>query len=62
VRRAVEVLIQALDKADLDRDRTLLADVSPVEIYEAALTVMMRLVFLLDIRTMFQLIMLVTLL
>jgi hypothetical protein len=48
VRRAVEVLIQALDKADLDRDRTLLAGVSTPEIYEAALTVMMRLVFLLS--------------
>lgn len=48
VRRAVEVLIQALDKADLDRDRTLLAGVSTTEIYEAALTVMMRLVFLLS--------------
>jgi hypothetical protein len=48
VRRAVEVLIQALDKADLDRDRTLLANVSTAEIYEAALTVMMRLVFLLS--------------
>lgn len=48
VRRAVEVLIQALDKADLDRDRTLLVGVSTVEIYEAALTVMMRLVFLLS--------------
>ncbi|MCK9608839.1 MAG: N-6 DNA methylase [Methylomonas sp.] len=48
VRRAVEVLIQALDKADLDRDRALLADVSTAEIYEAALTVMMRLVFLLS--------------
>jgi hypothetical protein len=48
VRRAVEVLIQALDKADLDRERTLLANVSTTEIYEAALTVMMRLVFLLS--------------
>ncbi|MGD7037265.1 Eco57I restriction-modification methylase domain-containing protein [Methylotuvimicrobium buryatense] len=48
VRRAVEVLIQSLDKADLDRDRTLLADVSTAEIYEASLTVMMRLVFLLS--------------
>jgi len=47
VRRAVEVLIQALDKADQDRDRTLLRDVKEAELYEAALTVMMRLVFLL---------------
>ncbi len=48
VRRAVEVLIQSLDKADLDRNRELLRDVAPVELYEAGLTVMMRLVFLLS--------------
>lgn len=48
VRRAVEVLIQALDKADQDRDRELLRDVSEPMLYEAALTVMMRLVFLLS--------------
>lgn len=48
VRRAVEVLIQALDKADLDRNRDLLKDVKPRELYEAGLTVMMRLVFLLS--------------
>ncbi|PKM07166.1 MAG: ATP phosphoribosyltransferase regulatory subunit [Gammaproteobacteria bacterium HGW-Gammaproteobacteria-4] len=48
VRRAVEVLIQALDKADQDRDRELLRDVKESELYEAALTVMMRLVFLLS--------------
>jgi hypothetical protein len=48
VRRAVEVLIQTLDKADLDRDRQLLHDVKEPELYEAALTVMMRLVFLLS--------------
>jgi len=47
VRRAVEVLVQALDKADQDRDRTLLRGVKEAELYEAALTVMMRLVFLL---------------
>ena len=47
VRRAVEVLIQALDKADQDRHRELLHDVTEPELYEAALTVMMRLVFLL---------------
>jgi hypothetical protein len=47
VRRAVEVLIQALDKADQDRHRELLRDVKEPELYEAALTVMMRLVFLL---------------
>lgn len=48
VRRAVEVLIQALDKADQDRDRELLRGVKEAELYEAALTVMMRLVFLLS--------------
>lgn len=48
VRRAVEVLIQSLDKADQDRDRELLRGVKEAELYEAALTVMMRLVFLLS--------------
>ena len=48
VRRAVEVLIQSLDKADQDRDRELLRGVNEAELYEAALTVMMRLVFLLS--------------
>lgn len=48
VRRAVEVLIQRLDRADLDLNRTLLTDVTPAEIYESALTVMMRIVFLLS--------------
>ncbi len=47
VRRAIEVLIQALDRADQDRNRELLRDVEPQELYEAGLTVMMRLVFLL---------------
>ncbi|MBS3910105.1 MAG: TetR family transcriptional regulator [Actinobacteria bacterium] len=47
VRRAVEVLVQALDKADQDRNRALLNGVSPTELYEAGLTVMMRLVFVL---------------
>jgi hypothetical protein len=46
VRRAVEVLIQSLDRADQDRDRELLRGISEAELYEAALTVMMRLVFL----------------
>lgn len=48
VRRAVEVLIQSLDKADQDRSRELLRGVKEAELYEAALTVMMRLVFLLS--------------
>lgn len=47
VQRAVEVLIQSLDRADQDRNRELLRDVTPAELYEAGLTVMMRLVFLL---------------
>lgn len=46
VRQAVEVLVQALDRADQDRGRNLLQDVSPERLYNAALTVMMRLVFL----------------
>ncbi len=48
VRRAVEILVQAIDRADVDRGRTLLAGVTPDRLYEAALTVMMRLVFLLS--------------
>ena len=47
VRRAIEVLVQALDRADQDRNRELLRDMKPQELYEAGLTVMMRLVFLL---------------
>jgi hypothetical protein len=47
VKRAVEVLIQCLDRADQDRNRELLHDVEPAELYEAGLTVMMRLVFVL---------------
>lgn len=47
VRRAVEILIQAIDRADQDRGRTLLAGLNESVLYEAALTVMMRLVFLL---------------
>lgn len=48
VRRAVEVLIQSLDRADVDRDRELLDGIEPAELYEAGLTVMMRIVFLLS--------------
>lgn len=47
VRRAIEVLVQTLDRADQDRNRELLRDVKPRDLYEAGLTVMMRLVFLL---------------
>jgi hypothetical protein len=46
VRKAVELLIQALDKADQEHGRKLLSDVDEKVLYEAALTVMMRLVFL----------------
>lgn len=48
VRRAIEVLIQTLDRADLDRKRELLQGLAPRDVYEAALTVMMRIVFLLS--------------
>lgn len=47
VMTAVEVLMEGFDRADLDSGRTLLAGVPPTQLYEAALTVMMRLVFLL---------------
>ena len=46
VRRAVEVLVQAFDRLDQDHQRQLLVGVLPATLYEAALTVMMRLVFL----------------
>lgn len=46
VRRAVEVLIHSLDRADQDFGRALLAGVREEVLYESALTVMMRLVFL----------------
>lgn len=46
VRRAVEVLVHSLDRADQDYGRELLAGVREEILYEAALTVMMRLVFL----------------
>ena len=46
VLRAVEVLIQSLDKADQDHGRELLEGVTEAVLYESALNVMMRLVFL----------------
>ncbi|HVA46615.1 MAG TPA: hypothetical protein VNH11_09600 [Pirellulales bacterium] len=46
VRKAVEVLIQSLDRADQDHGRKLLGSIPETVLYEAALTVMMRLVFL----------------
>jgi hypothetical protein len=48
VRRAVEVLVQTLDRIDKDSGRTLLQAVPETELYAAALSVMMRLVFLLS--------------
>ncbi|MBN1372593.1 MAG: hypothetical protein JW987_11700, partial [Anaerolineaceae bacterium] len=54
VRHAVEILIQMIDRADQDSGGKLLggaqglAPVSPDLLYEAALTVMMRLVFMLS--------------
>ena len=47
VRRAVELLVQALDLADQNEGRRLLRDLPEERLYEAALSVMMRLVFLL---------------
>ncbi len=46
VREAVEVIIRSLDRIDRDEKGQLLAGVSEPDLYEAALTVMMRLVFL----------------
>lgn len=46
VRKAVEVLIQSINRADQDHERELLRNVGVTELYEASLTVMMRLVFL----------------
>ena len=49
MRHAVEILIQSLDRADQDNGRKLFgAEVPPALLYEAALTVMMRLVFMLS--------------
>lgn len=48
VRRAVELLVHSLDVADRTRDHSLLREVPDQEVYEACLTVMMRLVVLLS--------------
>ena len=45
--QAIEVLIRSLDRADDDRNRELLHGIKPAALYEAGLTVMMRMVFLL---------------
>ncbi|MDP9368790.1 MAG: BREX-1 system adenine-specific DNA-methyltransferase PglX [Chloroflexota bacterium] len=47
VRQALELLVDAIDRADRDRSGALLAGVTEADVYEAAVTVMMRLVFLL---------------
>ena len=46
VREAVEVLVQSFDALDQDSGRTLLKGIDPTDQYDAALTIMMRLVFL----------------
>jgi hypothetical protein len=46
VRQAVEMLVQAFDRIDAESGRTLLAGVAEKALYDSALTVMMRLVFL----------------
>jgi hypothetical protein len=48
VRHAVEILIQAVDKAEQNAGARRAAPLQPDMLYEAALTVMMRLVFLLS--------------
>jgi hypothetical protein len=47
VRSAVEVLVRSLDRINAGMDGRLLREVTPGQLYEAALAVMMRLVFLL---------------
>ena len=46
VRRAVEILVQTIDRLDRDRGRVLLKGIPEATLYESAVTVMMRLVFL----------------
>lgn len=48
VRQAVEILVRAIDRIDHGRNRDLLVGVDEAQLYEAALTVMMRLVFLMS--------------
>jgi hypothetical protein len=47
VRQAVELLVNAISRANVETDGKLLAEIPPRRVYEAAATVMMRLVFLL---------------
>lgn len=46
VREAVEVLVQSFDALDKEVNRALLKGVKPATLYDSALTVMMRLVFM----------------
>ncbi len=46
VREAVEVLVQSFDAIDKESNRALLKGVPPKDLYDSALTLMMRLVFL----------------
>ena len=46
VRRAIEILIQQIDRVDHDRNGRLLEGMTEQRLYEAAVTVMMRLIFL----------------
>lgn len=48
VRRAVEIIVQKIDRLNAESGGELLRGVSEDELYEAALTVMMRLVFLMS--------------
>jgi len=48
VRRAVETLVEMLDRMDRERLGALLRGIAESELYQAALTVMMRLVFLMS--------------
>ena len=48
VRRAVEIIVQKIDRLDSESEGALLRGVSEDELYEAALTIMMRLVFLMS--------------
>jgi hypothetical protein len=47
VRQAVELLVGAISRADRERQGELLADIEPQQVYEAAVSVLMRCVFLL---------------
>ncbi len=47
VRRATEVLVQTIDRVDRGRRGRLLESLAPVTVYEGAVTVMMRLIFVL---------------